>query len=106
MTADRLNPTAHQAAEAPADPRPAWDRIAYTWLEREVDGGHQVDPAALAAEVSVTPTTGQRPAASAARPAPTRPRAVGAARAAGPRPHHRGVPCAGAARRHPAGCGQ
>src|SRR6266498_2138613 len=55
MTADRLNPTAHQAAEAPADPRPAWERVAYTWLEREVDGGHQVDPAALAAEVSVTP---------------------------------------------------
>jgi hypothetical protein len=29
--------------------------VAYTWLEREVDGGHQVDPAALAAEVSVNP---------------------------------------------------
>jgi WhiB family redox-sensing transcriptional regulator len=29
--------------------------VAYTWLEREVDGGHHVDPAALAAEVSVTP---------------------------------------------------
>jgi WhiB family redox-sensing transcriptional regulator len=29
--------------------------VAYTWLAREVDGGHQVDPAALAAEVSVTP---------------------------------------------------
>jgi hypothetical protein len=55
MTAERLHPTAHQAAEPPADPRPAWERIAYTWLEREVDGGHQVDPAALAAEVSVTP---------------------------------------------------
>src|SRR6266511_2623836 len=55
MTADRLHPTAHQAAEPPADPRPAWERVAYTWLEREVDGGHQVDPAALAAEVSVTP---------------------------------------------------
>jgi WhiB family transcriptional regulator, redox-sensing transcriptional regulator len=39
----------------PADPRPAWERIAYTWLAREVDRGHQVDPAALAAEVSVTP---------------------------------------------------
>ncbi len=37
------------------DPRPAWERVAYTWLAREVDGGHQVDPAALAAEVSVTP---------------------------------------------------
>jgi WhiB family redox-sensing transcriptional regulator len=29
--------------------------VAYTWLAREVDGGHRVDPAALAAEVSVTP---------------------------------------------------
>jgi WhiB family redox-sensing transcriptional regulator len=29
--------------------------VAYTWLAREVDGGHQVDPAALAAEVSVNP---------------------------------------------------
>ncbi len=55
MTAERPYPTAHQAAEPPADPRPAWERIAYAWLEREVDGGHQVDPAALAAEVSVTP---------------------------------------------------
>jgi hypothetical protein len=41
--------------EPPADPRPAWERVAYTWLAREVDGGHQVDPAALAAEVSVAP---------------------------------------------------
>jgi WhiB family redox-sensing transcriptional regulator len=40
---------------SPTDPRPAWERVAYTWLAREVDGGHQVDPAALAAEVSVTP---------------------------------------------------
>jgi WhiB family transcriptional regulator, redox-sensing transcriptional regulator len=55
MTADRLHPTAHEAAEPPADPRPAWERVAYTWLEREVDAGQPVDPAALAAEVSVTP---------------------------------------------------
>jgi WhiB family redox-sensing transcriptional regulator len=55
MTADRLHPTAHQPDAPPADPRPAWERIAYTWLAREVDAGHQVDPAALAAEVSVTP---------------------------------------------------
>jgi hypothetical protein len=41
--------------EPSADPRPAWERVAYTWLAREVDGGHQVDPAALAAEVSVAP---------------------------------------------------
>jgi WhiB family transcriptional regulator, redox-sensing transcriptional regulator len=39
----------------PVDPRPAWERIAYTWLEREVDGGQPVDPATLAAEVSVAP---------------------------------------------------
>jgi hypothetical protein len=43
------------AAEPPVDPRPAWERVAYTWLAREVDGGHQVDPAALAAEVGVSP---------------------------------------------------
>ncbi len=48
-------PVAQPPAEPPADPRPAWERVAYTWLAREVDGGHQVDPAALAAEVSVTP---------------------------------------------------
>ncbi len=39
----------------PEEPRPAWERIAYTWLAREVDAGHRVDAAALAAEVSVTP---------------------------------------------------
>jgi WhiB family redox-sensing transcriptional regulator len=42
--------------ERPADPRPAWERIAYAWLEREVDGGHQVTAAQLAAQASVTPT--------------------------------------------------
>jgi hypothetical protein len=41
--------------ERPADPRPAWERIAYTWLAREVDAGQPVDPANLAREVSVTP---------------------------------------------------
>ena len=51
----RPNPPAPTTAEAPADPRPAWERVAYTWLAREVDGGHQVDPATLAAEVSVAP---------------------------------------------------
>jgi hypothetical protein len=44
-----------QDHEGPVDPRPSWERIAYTWLEREVDGGHPVDPAAMAAEVSVAP---------------------------------------------------
>jgi WhiB family redox-sensing transcriptional regulator len=42
-------------AERPADPRPAWERVAYTWLAREVDAGQPVDPAELAAEVSVAP---------------------------------------------------
>jgi hypothetical protein len=41
--------------DRPADPRPAWERIAYAWLEREVDAGQPVDPTALAAEVSVAP---------------------------------------------------
>jgi AraC-like DNA-binding protein len=38
-----------------ADPRPAWERIAYAWLAREVDAGQPVDPATLAGEVSVAP---------------------------------------------------
>jgi WhiB family transcriptional regulator, redox-sensing transcriptional regulator len=50
----RPNPSA-PSVEPPADPRPAWERVAYTWLQREVDRGQVVDPAALAAEVSVTP---------------------------------------------------
>jgi hypothetical protein len=41
--------------ERPTDPRPAWERIAYTWLSREVDHGQPVDPTVLAAEVSVAP---------------------------------------------------
>ena len=41
--------------ERPTDPRPAWERIAYAWLAREVDGGQPVDPATLAREVSVAP---------------------------------------------------
>jgi WhiB family redox-sensing transcriptional regulator len=39
----------------PADPRPAWERIAYAWLAREVEVGQPVDPGELAAEVSVAP---------------------------------------------------
>ena len=30
-------PADQQDAERPTDPRPAWERIAYAWLEREVD---------------------------------------------------------------------
>jgi hypothetical protein len=41
--------------ERPTDPRPAWERIAYAWLAREVDGGQPVDPTTLAREVSVAP---------------------------------------------------
>jgi WhiB family transcriptional regulator, redox-sensing transcriptional regulator len=46
-------PTDQPDPERPADPRPAWERIAYAWLAREVDAGQPVDPAELAAEVSV-----------------------------------------------------
>jgi WhiB family redox-sensing transcriptional regulator len=56
MTLDQhavINPTAEQ--EGPADPRPAWERVAYAWLAREVDAGQPVDPATLAGEVSVAP---------------------------------------------------
>jgi len=56
MTPDHdaiIIPTAEQ--ERPADPRPAWERVAYAWLAREVDAGRPVDPTALAAEVSVAP---------------------------------------------------
>jgi hypothetical protein len=49
------NPSAVDQPERPADPRPAWERVAYTWLAREVDAGRPVDPTALAAEVSVAP---------------------------------------------------
>ena len=48
-------PTATAAQDRPADPRPAWERIAYAWLQREVDQGQPVDPASLAGEVSVAP---------------------------------------------------
>ena len=49
LLADRSDP------ERPTDPRPAWERVAYAWLAREVDAGQPVDPATLAGEVSVTP---------------------------------------------------
>jgi WhiB family redox-sensing transcriptional regulator len=56
MTPDHdaaIIPTTEQ--ERPADPRPAWERVAYVWLAREVDAGQPVDPTVLAAEVSVAP---------------------------------------------------
>jgi hypothetical protein len=49
------NPAGQAATERPADPRPGWERIAYTWLQQEVDGGQPVDPTELAREVSVAP---------------------------------------------------
>jgi WhiB family redox-sensing transcriptional regulator len=39
----------------PTDPRPAWERVAYAWLAREVDAGRPVDPNKLAQEISVAP---------------------------------------------------
>jgi len=48
--------TPNTAAEGPpADPRPAWERIAYAWLAREVDAGQPQTAETLAAETSVTP---------------------------------------------------
>jgi Transcription factor WhiB len=48
-------PAGQAATERPGDPRPAWERTAYAWLQQEVDGGLPVGPAALAREVSVAP---------------------------------------------------
>jgi WhiB family transcriptional regulator, redox-sensing transcriptional regulator len=39
----------------PADLRPAWERIAYAWLAREVDAAEPQTAETLAAETSVTP---------------------------------------------------
>ncbi|HKO84404.1 MAG TPA: WhiB family transcriptional regulator [Actinomycetota bacterium] len=50
---DTTIPTTEQ--EGPVDPRPAWERVAYTWLAREVDAGQPLDPTTLAREVSVAP---------------------------------------------------
>src|SRR6266511_1844935 len=41
--------------DRPGDPKPAFERIAAAWLQREVDGGQQLDGAELARQVSVTP---------------------------------------------------
>jgi WhiB family transcriptional regulator, redox-sensing transcriptional regulator len=48
-------PAVQPEQQGPADPRPAWERVAYTWLAHEVDAGQPVDPAILAREVSVAP---------------------------------------------------
>jgi transcription factor WhiB len=49
-------PANQSEQEGPGNPRPAWERIAYTWLAREVDEGQPVAPATLAREVSVVPS--------------------------------------------------
>ncbi len=51
----QLQPADQPEQEGPAGPRPAWERIAYAWLAREVDAGQPIDPASLAREVSVAP---------------------------------------------------
>jgi hypothetical protein len=48
-------PTDPPEPKGPADPRPAWERVAYAWLDREVDAGQPLDPTGLAREVSVAP---------------------------------------------------
>jgi WhiB family transcriptional regulator, redox-sensing transcriptional regulator len=48
-------PANQSQQEGPVDRRPAWERIAYTWLDREVDAGQPIDPSELAREVSVAP---------------------------------------------------
>jgi WhiB family redox-sensing transcriptional regulator len=58
MTTDSYSagiPAGQPEEERPTDPRPAWERVAYTWLDREVDHARPVDPTELAAEVSVAP---------------------------------------------------
>jgi WhiB family transcriptional regulator, redox-sensing transcriptional regulator len=52
---DPTTPSPDPEQEGLIDPRPAWERVAYTWLAREVDAGQPVDPATLAREVSVAP---------------------------------------------------
>jgi WhiB family redox-sensing transcriptional regulator len=53
MRADTTPPAG--APEPPADPRPAWERIAYAWLAREVDAGQPTTAEQLATQTSVTP---------------------------------------------------
>jgi hypothetical protein len=48
-------PTPNPEQKGPVDPRPAWERVAYTWLEREVDAGQPLEPTELARQVSVAP---------------------------------------------------
>ncbi len=59
MTLDSYStgiPADQPEQERPADPRPAWERVAYTWLQQEVDGDQPLTVTQLAAQTSVTPT--------------------------------------------------
>jgi WhiB family redox-sensing transcriptional regulator len=47
-------PQPGQPGDRPADPRPAWERIAAAYLAREVDTGQRLDPGELARQLSVT----------------------------------------------------
>jgi hypothetical protein len=49
------DPTPAGSPEPPADPRPAWERIAAVWLACEVDANQPLTAEQLAAETSVTP---------------------------------------------------
>jgi WhiB family redox-sensing transcriptional regulator len=49
-------PAGQAETERPEDPRPAWERITYTWLQQEADAGQPVTAAQLAAQTSVSPT--------------------------------------------------
>jgi WhiB family redox-sensing transcriptional regulator len=58
MTLDSYSsgiPAGQPEPEGPTDPRPAWERVAYTWLAREVDASQPLDPTELAHQVSVAP---------------------------------------------------
>src|SRR5919201_6992067 len=55
MASKIITAPSEQPAEQPIDPRPAWERIAFAWLEREVDGGQPVTAAQLAHHASVAP---------------------------------------------------
>jgi hypothetical protein len=54
VAVEPTTPTSDATSERPADPRPAWERIAYTWLTREVDAGQPTTAEQFATDTSVT----------------------------------------------------
>ena len=95
MTTDSYSagtPTDQPEQERPADPRPAWERVAYTWLDREVDHAQPVDPNRAGSRGQRCARVRRRPGAGAARPPTARPRPLRAAGPAGRRPDHRRLP--------------